>query len=321
MAQTSSIFQNEKIRPELQAGLEKINFKKPTKVQSSVIPALLNKKNVVVQAATGSGKTHAYLIPILNMIDENATVTQAIVTAPSRELANQLYKVARQDKMVADFDGIPLMVHLNSQNKLSSKKKLGFSKAAQHHKVNTFRSQVQDKADSLTSLAVLDIETTGLNLEKDKIISIGAIKYLENNDCEKFYRLIKVDTEVPVNIEKITQLNKGVLANKGIDIKTALLDLRKFLADRIVVGYNLPFDINFLNRDFKKYCHYSLLNECVDLLSAVKKKNVFLDNYHLSTVLENYNIKNSNPHNSLADAVATMELLKKLIKNDNYKIK
>lgn len=231
------------------------------------------------------------------------------------------FKTTRQDKMVADFDGIPLMVHLNSQNKLSSKKKLGFSKAAQHHKVNTFRSQVQDKADSLTSLAVLDIETTGLNLEKDKIISIGAIKYLENNDCEKFYRLIKVDTEVPDNIEKITQLNKGVLANKGIDIKTALLDLRKFLADRIVVGYNLPFDINFLNRDFKKYCHYSLLNECVDLLSAVKKKNVFLDNYHLSTVLENYNIKNSNPHNSLADAVATMELLKKLIKNDNYKIK
>ncbi|MCH4004560.1 MAG: type I-E CRISPR-associated endoribonuclease Cas2e [Lactobacillus crispatus] len=231
------------------------------------------------------------------------------------------FKTTRQDKMVADFDGIPLMVHLNSQNKISSKKKLGFSKAAQHHKVNTFRSQVQDKANSLTSLAVLDIETTGLNLEKDKIISIGAIKYLENNDCEKFYRLIKVDTEVPNNIEKITQLNKGILANKGIDIKTALLDLRKFLADRIVVGYNLPFDINFLNRDFKKYCHYSLLNECVDLLPAVKKKNVFLDNYHLSTVLENYNIKNLNPHNSLADAVVTMELLKKLIKNDNYKIK
>ena len=56
MAQTSSIFQNEKIRPELQAGLEKINFKKSTKVQSSVIPALLDNKNVVVQAATGSGK-------------------------------------------------------------------------------------------------------------------------------------------------------------------------------------------------------------------------------------------------------------------------
>ena len=107
MAQTSSIFQNEKIRPELQAGLEKINFKKSTKVQSSVIPALLDNKNVVVQAATGSGKTHAYLIPILNMIDENAPVTQAVVTAPSRELANQLYKVARQ---LRDASGLNISI-------------------------------------------------------------------------------------------------------------------------------------------------------------------------------------------------------------------
>ena len=60
MAQTNSIFQSEKIRPELRAGLEKINFSKPTKVQAAVIPALLSNKSVVVQAATGSGKTHAY---------------------------------------------------------------------------------------------------------------------------------------------------------------------------------------------------------------------------------------------------------------------
>ena len=76
-------------------------------MQSSVIPALLDNKNVVVQAATGSGKTHAYLIPILNMIDENAPVTQAVVTAPSRELANQLYKVARQ---LRDASGLNISI-------------------------------------------------------------------------------------------------------------------------------------------------------------------------------------------------------------------
>ncbi|MBD5429973.1 DEAD/DEAH box helicase [Lactobacillus sp.] len=96
MIQTNNIFENEKLRPELKSGLEKINFKKPTKVQEKVIPELLIGDSVVVQAATGSGKTHAYLIPILNMIDEKVPVTQAIVTAPSRELATQLYKVARQ---------------------------------------------------------------------------------------------------------------------------------------------------------------------------------------------------------------------------------
>ncbi|QNQ81909.1 DEAD/DEAH box helicase [Lactobacillus sp. PV012] len=102
--QTSNLFQDEKIRPELRTGLKKIDFKNPTEVQGAVIPKLLIGDNVVVQAATGSGKTHAYLIPILNMIDEQAPVTQAVVTAPSRELANQLYKVARQLRDAAGLD-------------------------------------------------------------------------------------------------------------------------------------------------------------------------------------------------------------------------
>lgn len=103
MTQTNNIFQDERLRPEVKAGLEKINFKKPTKVQERVIPELLIGDSVVVQAATGSGKTHAYLIPIFNMIDEKAPVTQAVITAPSRELATQLYKVARQLRDAANL--------------------------------------------------------------------------------------------------------------------------------------------------------------------------------------------------------------------------
>lgn len=101
---TSSIFESEKLSPQIREGLNKINFKKPTPVQNKVIPALLDKKNVVVQAATGSGKTHAYLIPILTSIDAKIPVTQAVVTAPSRELANQLYKVARELKNAAQLN-------------------------------------------------------------------------------------------------------------------------------------------------------------------------------------------------------------------------
>lgn len=52
----NNIFTDSRIRPELQAGLKKIHFDKPTKVQEEVIPAMLSNQNVVVQAATGSGK-------------------------------------------------------------------------------------------------------------------------------------------------------------------------------------------------------------------------------------------------------------------------
>ncbi|TXG09044.1 DEAD/DEAH box helicase [Lactobacillus delbrueckii] len=92
----NNIFTDTRLRCEIRQGLAKIGFTKPTPVQEKVIPAMLKGESVIVQAATGSGKTHAYLIPILNVIDEDARYVQAIVTAPSRELADQLYRVARQ---------------------------------------------------------------------------------------------------------------------------------------------------------------------------------------------------------------------------------
>lgn len=92
----NNIFNDTRLRSETRQGLAKIGFTKPTPVQEKVIPAMLKGASVIVQAATGSGKTHAYLIPILNAIDEDARYVQAIVTAPSRELADQLYRVARQ---------------------------------------------------------------------------------------------------------------------------------------------------------------------------------------------------------------------------------
>lgn len=92
----NNIFTDTRLRSENRQGLAKIGFTKPTPVQEKVIPAMLKGESVIVQAATGSGKTHAYLIPILNAIDEDARYVQAIVTAPSRELADQLYRVARQ---------------------------------------------------------------------------------------------------------------------------------------------------------------------------------------------------------------------------------
>lgn len=100
-------FTDSRIRPELRQALKKIHFTKPTPVQVKVIPTLLARVNVIVQAATGSGKTHAYLVPVFNDLDENKNEVQAIITAPSRELAEQLYQVAQQLKKAA---ALPLAI-------------------------------------------------------------------------------------------------------------------------------------------------------------------------------------------------------------------
>ncbi len=111
MVNMNNIFEDSRINPNIQAGLKAIKFVKPTKVQSEVIPAFFSGKNLLVQAATGSGKTHAYLIPALNQIDFDRDVTQVVITAPSRELAQQLYKVARQ---LRDASNLPISISLLS---------------------------------------------------------------------------------------------------------------------------------------------------------------------------------------------------------------
>lgn len=90
-----STFADYNFAPFLQQALTQIKFTKPTPVQQQVIPVINAGRDAVVQAQTGSGKTHAYLLPLLNQLT-TAPVVQIVITAPSRELAYQIRLAAEQ---------------------------------------------------------------------------------------------------------------------------------------------------------------------------------------------------------------------------------
>ncbi|AHI53740.1 ATP-dependent RNA helicase [Spiroplasma sabaudiense Ar-1343] len=71
--------------------LKSINFLEPTSIQDKVIPKIKKYNNIVAQAHTGTGKTHAFLLPILNNIDILEKKVQAVIITPTRELARQIY--------------------------------------------------------------------------------------------------------------------------------------------------------------------------------------------------------------------------------------
>ena len=75
--------------------IELNGFVSPTKIQEAVIFEALKGKGIVAISDTGTGKTHAFLIPIFNMIDTNINEVQAVITAPTRELALQIYNRAK----------------------------------------------------------------------------------------------------------------------------------------------------------------------------------------------------------------------------------
>jgi ATP-dependent RNA helicase DeaD len=88
MTELSDIFASQ---PEaVQNGIRDLGWSEPTPVQEKVLPAMIEGRDLIVQAHTGSGKTGAFGIPIVARLDTSIAACQALVMSPTRELANQV---------------------------------------------------------------------------------------------------------------------------------------------------------------------------------------------------------------------------------------
>ena len=103
----SERFQDLNIKPYLKAAIEDLHFEELTQIQEQVIPLELEGKDIIGQSQTGSGKTHAFLIPIFESLKEDVQQVQAVITTPTRELAEQIYIVASH---LASFSETPIKI-------------------------------------------------------------------------------------------------------------------------------------------------------------------------------------------------------------------
>ena len=88
MTELSALFAD--VAPDIQQAIRDLGWHAPTPVQSAAIPRMRAGGDLIVQAQTGSGKTGAFGIPLVEAIDTELAETQAIVLLPTRELANQV---------------------------------------------------------------------------------------------------------------------------------------------------------------------------------------------------------------------------------------
>lgn len=91
MNQTFKAFQ---LRDFLLDALEKMRISEPTPIQTKAIPAILQGKDVIGQSLTGTGKTLAYLLPVLQQMDVSRQEVQAVILVPTKELARQIADTA-----------------------------------------------------------------------------------------------------------------------------------------------------------------------------------------------------------------------------------
>ncbi|WP_028043360.1 DEAD/DEAH box helicase [Candidatus Stoquefichus massiliensis] len=89
------LFEQYQLNPFVKETLRDLKFETPTKIQKEIIPLVYKHRDLIGISQTGTGKTHAFLIPIMDMIDINRDCVQAVITAPTRELATQIYEHAK----------------------------------------------------------------------------------------------------------------------------------------------------------------------------------------------------------------------------------
>src|SRR5438874_941212 len=78
------------LSPETLKGVEEAGFETPTPVQVRAIPVLLQGRDLVAQAQTGTGKTAAFALPLIERLDPGSPNPQALIVCPTRELAVQV---------------------------------------------------------------------------------------------------------------------------------------------------------------------------------------------------------------------------------------
>lgn len=102
------------IRPELYDTLKANGITEPTPIQEKAIPVVLSGKDVISQAQTGTGKTLAFVLPILEKADPQAMHVQALILTPTRELALQITNEVK--KLTAKLDDIHVLAVYGGQD-------------------------------------------------------------------------------------------------------------------------------------------------------------------------------------------------------------
>lgn len=224
------------------------------------------------------------------------------------------------ERQVVDYDGIPLVL-IPAKDSTESKDdyiKNGFSDASRYHnakrtagalhRISQVNGQIKktsaqddrNERNAKPDCVFLDIETTGLNVDRDQIIEIGVIRESKSQVSE-MHKLIKTDISIPDTIHKLTGIS-GEMLKSGETLKDSMYAFRSFIKDAVLIGYNISFDIKFLNKALEKYDLEPIYNKTIELMNEAKKRNGFQANYKFETTLKEYGIDTPVPHRALEDA-------------------
>lgn len=164
----------------------------------------------------------------------------------------------------------------------------------------------------LQNFICIDLETTGLNPKRDRIIEIGAAKVRNGKITETFQQLIDPRQQLEERVEVLTGISSKELEGQPT-IQEVLPDIKEFLEEDILLGHRVLFDYSFLKRAFTNE-KISFERKGIDTLKLARQFVTDPESKKLESLCKHYGITHQ-AHRALGDALATVELYWKLVEH------
>jgi ATP-dependent RNA helicase DeaD len=235
-------FQELGLSKELMKAIRGMGFEQATPIQAETIPLSLQNKDVIGQAQTGTGKTAAFGIPLIEKIDINSDMIQAIVVAPTRELAIQvseeLYKIGATKRVRV----LPIYGGQDIERQIRALKKRPHvivgtpGRIIDHINRKTLHLQhvhtvVLDEADEMLNMGFIDdIEAilSQVPAERQTLLFSATMPEPIRRIAERFMNnphLVKVKAK-EMTVPNIEQYYLEIHEKKKFDTLTRLLDIQ-----------------------------------------------------------------------------------------------
>ena len=241
------------LSPELMRALEKKGYVESTPIQAGCIPPMMDWQDVTAKAPTGTGKTFAFGIPIIEHVDPESEAVQAVILAPTRELAMQITSEMRDlaqfkpgIRMVCLYGGQPIGKQIDALKKkpqivVATPGRLGDHMKRRTVRIDQVQTAVLDEADRMLDMGFIHEVTHLLDVMKNRknLGLFSATISREVMDIAWVYQRDPVEITVRADEENkpdILQYRIEVSMNEKVDTVKKILDLENY--DRVMIFCN-----------------------------------------------------------------------------------
>ena len=166
----------------------------------------------------------------------------------------------------------------------------------------------------MESYAVIDVETTGLSPKTERLTEIAIVILEDGNIVDEYSTLINPEKKVPYRITQLTGINTQMVQDAPYfyEIAKKVVEITE---GRTFVAHNASFDYRFIQAEFARY-GFDYQRKVLDTVKLSRKLLPGFRSYSLGKLTAQLGIQIKDRHRALGDAMATVELLRRLLKAD-----